>query len=110
MASLETLRVRWWQFVAARKSKHGRYADALETLAKVIRAQPNRALPFAQLGSCLFKLNRTEEARDAYERALQIVPDYADAHAFLALSTPILAATRKPLHPLIGRFESSLVC
>src|SRR5258705_518067 len=83
---LARMKVRWWLFIAGRKRKHEHYAEALKILHKVIAAQPNRALAFLQAGFCLAKLNRYEEALHSYERALQIAPNYGEAHAYIGLA------------------------
>jgi tetratricopeptide (TPR) repeat protein len=83
---LARAKVRWWLFVVRRKRKQGRYAEALEILHKVIAAQPSRALAFVQAGFCLTKLNRYEEALKSCQRALQLAPNYGDAHAHLGLA------------------------
>ena len=69
---LNSVKVRWWLFMVARKRKNEQYAEALGILHKVIAIQPQRALAFVQAGYCLTKLNRPEEALHSCEKALQI--------------------------------------
>jgi tetratricopeptide (TPR) repeat protein len=83
---LATVKVRWWLFIARRKRKHEQYAEALEVLHKVIAVQPQRALAFVQAGHCLAKLNRQGEALRSYARALEIAPNYGEAHAYMGLT------------------------
>ena len=83
---LARMKVRWWLFIVRRKRKHEQYAEALEVLYKVIAVLPQRALAFVQAGFCLAKLNRHEEALRSYARALEIAPNYGEAHAYIGLA------------------------
>ena len=83
---LARVKVRWWLFIAGRERKNEHYAGALEVLHKVIAVQPQRALAFVQAGYCLAKLNRHGEALHSYARALEIAPNYGEAHAYVGLA------------------------
>jgi tetratricopeptide (TPR) repeat protein len=97
---LARAKVRWWLFIVRRKRKHGRYAEALAILQKVIAAQPGRALAFLQAGFCLTKLHRYEEALESYERAFQVAPNYGDAHAYAGLAYHELGRNREAFESL----------
>ena len=106
---LASAKVRWWLFVAERKRKRGRYAEALEFLQKVIIAQPNRALAILQAGICSTRLGRYEEALNFYERALQVAPLYGDAHAYSSHAYHKLERDQEAFDPLTAQSESNLV-
>src|SRR5579863_1352975 len=97
---LARIKVRWWLFIVGRKHKRELYAEALELLHKVIAAQPERALAFAQAGYCLSKLNRHEEALRSYARALEISPNYGEAHAYMGITYYDLERYREALESL----------
>lgn len=97
---LATVKVRWWLFIVGRKRKHEQYAEALEVLHKVIVAQPQRALAFVQAGYCLAKLSRHEEAFRSYARALEIAPNYGEAHAYMGITYYDLERYREALESL----------
>ncbi len=94
------MKVRWWLFIVGRKRKHEQYAEALEVLHKVIAAQPQRALAFVQAEYSLAKLNRHEEASRSYARALEIAPNYGEAHAYMGLTYHDLGLYREALESL----------
>jgi tetratricopeptide (TPR) repeat protein len=94
------VKIRWWMFIAGRKRKYEQYAEALEVLHKVIAAQPQRALAFVQAGYCLAKLNRHEEAFRSYARALEIAPNYGEAHAYMGITYYDLERYRESLESL----------
>ena len=85
---LNSLKVRWWLFLVERKRKDEQYAEALQILHKVIAKQPQRALAFVQSGYCLIKLHRPEEALHSCEKALQVAPNYGEAHAYMGTRLP----------------------
>jgi tetratricopeptide (TPR) repeat protein len=60
-------------------------------------ADPEYALAFFDLGNVLDEQQRLAEAIVAYERALKLVPQYADAHYNLALAYERLKEPRKAL-------------
>ena len=53
---------------------------------RATESDPDYALAFFDLGNVLDELQKVEEAVAAYERALKLVPRYADAHYNLALA------------------------
>jgi len=83
---LTSLKIKWWFFRADLDHKRGRHERALINLEKIIGSDPRRALAFVRAGYCLNHLNRSVEALPFYERALQLVPTYADAHANLSFA------------------------
>jgi len=60
-------------------------------------ADPEYALAFFDLGNVLDEQQRMDEAIAAYERALVLVPQYADAHYNLALAYERMQEPRKAL-------------
>lgn len=62
----------------------GRYDDALRFLESVSARMPPHPLLLFTRGQVLRFLGRLDEAADAYERCLQLRPDFADAHWAIA--------------------------
>lgn len=60
-------------------------------------ADSEYALAFFDLGNVLDELQRLPEAIDAYERALELVPSYADVHYNLALAYERRGESRRAL-------------
>ncbi len=60
------------------------YELAVNAFRQAVAAQPTDAGSFTHLGQCLHTLGKTEEAKDAYERAIQVNPSEGDAHRGLA--------------------------
>ena len=69
--------------------------------------QPQYATAFAKLGYCLAAVGRQRDALDAYERALQIRPDFSDVHAHLSLALERLGDTQTASEYLERAFRSS---
>lgn len=63
--------------------QQGKYQEAQPNLERAAELLPDDAELQYLLGQNLEKLNRFPEARAAYEKALAIKPDYADAQAAL---------------------------
>lgn len=57
----------------------GRIGEAAALYRHLIEQQPNSAILWTNLGNAESKLGASQEAEDAYRRALQISPDYRDA-------------------------------
>lgn len=55
-----------------------RWAEAAEAYREILRRRPGRAGVWVQLGHCLARLNRPQEALDAYYSADRLRPDHAD--------------------------------
>lgn len=67
-------------YAAAEKLiKEWKYADAIPLLEKVIKAEPENADAYNQMGYAYRKLNKLPEARSHYARALSIAPDHKGA-------------------------------
>jgi tetratricopeptide (TPR) repeat protein len=112
MESLLTkLRCKWRLFCAKKKYEALRYEEALELVQKVVKAQSRPALALLRAGSCLRGLRRYDEAIDCYERALQIVPNYGEAHAYLSLVLVDLGRNHEALESINRaiRIKPSLV-
>lgn len=62
------------------------YARAEEMYRRATVADPRYALAFFDLGNVLDELKRLQDAIVAYQQAIRILPDYADAHYNLALA------------------------
>jgi protein O-GlcNAc transferase len=102
---LTTIKIKWWLFVATRKRRHGNYDEALEILQKITKARPDSEFAFVLAAACVAKLDRYVEALDFYERALQLAPDYGDAHAHLSLTLRALGRNQEALYSLNGAFR-----
>jgi tetratricopeptide (TPR) repeat protein len=57
----------------------GRYAEALEDLARVLEADPDRAEAWVFRAASLRHLDRVDQASPAVDRALRLTPDNAEA-------------------------------
>jgi Tetratricopeptide repeat len=55
--------------------KAARYQASVDWLNMTIRLDPKRAVAYLNLGDALAKLNRNPEARDAYEKYLELAPN-----------------------------------
>ncbi|KWI40383.1 tetratricopeptide repeat protein [Burkholderia stagnalis] len=78
----------WFTRGRVRLETH-RYDDALADFTRVIAASPRDKLTHFHRGNALRALRRHDEARQAYADAIDIDPDYVQAHcmrAFLCLS------------------------
>jgi tetratricopeptide (TPR) repeat protein len=60
-------------------------AEAAKQLSAVLKRQPDNALAMFRLGRVLGDLGRLDESIDYLARSVEAMPDYADAHAYLAL-------------------------
>jgi tetratricopeptide (TPR) repeat protein len=61
------------------------WETGLSGMRQVIQLNPRSYQAHNNMGICLLKLNRGEEAREAFRKALEIHPDYAPAKRNLAL-------------------------
>jgi tetratricopeptide (TPR) repeat protein len=64
--------------------QEGRYVEALVELRQVLKADPKNPYAFHYLGVAFFETAEREAARDAYEAALRIAPDYLGARVALS--------------------------
>ena len=61
-----------------------RYAEALVQLREVIRRDPNNPYAYNLLGVAFFELGQREAARDAYQAAVRVSPEYLGARVALS--------------------------
>ncbi|MGH9809981.1 MAG: tetratricopeptide repeat protein, partial [Terriglobia bacterium] len=57
----------------------GRSADAIDDFRSVVEANPDHKLAWYRLGHVLINLGRREEGQAAFDRAIALDPDYAEA-------------------------------
>ncbi|HXE79438.1 MAG TPA: FG-GAP-like repeat-containing protein [Vicinamibacterales bacterium] len=81
----------------------GLHAAAVEAFERAAQANP-RASTLYRLGTLLARSGETDRARTAYERALQLQPDLAEAHNDLGT----LLAREGDLEGAIARFRAAL--
>jgi tetratricopeptide (TPR) repeat protein len=74
------------------------WEPALERLRDAIQADPGNAYAYHYVGTALFELGKLEPAKDAFEAAVKLAPDYRGARVGLA----------HVLHRL-GRAEEAIV-
>ena len=72
----------------------GQFADAIKEFQEALRIDPNFVTPaggtsaylvYYVMGQSYVKMEKPKEAIDAYQNALKLLPDYADAHFGLGL-------------------------
>lgn len=63
----------------------GKHDEAVAALERAVKASPNQPLFFNQLGISYRHAGKFTKAREAYETALALDPDYADAHLNLGV-------------------------
>lgn len=81
---LRNLKIKWLLFRGKRERKRRRAAEAIRYFEQILAIDPQRVVATAQIGCCLYDLQRYDEAVDVFQGALQRAPDYAEAHAHLA--------------------------
>ncbi|MGI9625648.1 MAG: tetratricopeptide repeat protein [Longimicrobiales bacterium] len=72
--------------VASVLRRQGRWEESLEHFNRSIEANPRSANHYHNAGVTLVAMRRFEEARDAFEVALGLLPDFATAARFYALT------------------------
>jgi tetratricopeptide (TPR) repeat protein len=80
------IKARWYQFLGRLRLRSHQTTLALEVFRKVAEQKPSDLHIAIQIGWCLYKLEDYQASIDKYEWALQQRPDYASAHASLALA------------------------
>jgi Tfp pilus assembly protein PilF len=83
----------------------GKNAEALEALRRAVAIDPTIPAAWSNLGNEFSILQQFEEAIDAYQRALKLNPDFADAQLDLGSALQETAAT---LDPPIAAFERAI--
>jgi len=73
-----------WNNLGIILQESGRHADSVECLERVAQLQPNSPEALNNLGNAYTGVNRLDEARQHYVRALALRGDYAEAHSNLA--------------------------
>lgn len=70
---------------AATQMSAGQYAQAVQTLKKVMARDASNADAHAYIGQCYYHLGMTEDARKSLERALMANPRHMGAHLYIGL-------------------------
>ncbi len=78
-----------------------KYDDALKTLSQAAEANPESALTQNYLGVTLSQKGMRKQAERAFRKAIQIDPNYAEAHYNLA----VLYARQEPAFPALARYH-----
>ncbi|MGN6660599.1 MAG: tetratricopeptide repeat protein [Achromobacter mucicolens] len=73
-----------WNNLGIILQESGRHADSVECLERVAQLQPHSPEALNNLGNAYTGVNRLDEARQHYVRALALRGDYAEAHSNLA--------------------------
>ncbi|MEI6414957.1 MAG: protein arginine N-methyltransferase, partial [Pseudomonadota bacterium] len=84
-----------WSYLAAALYEHGDFkdsTDAVTQLQHTIAAKPNDAHAYYNLGMAFLKQNQYQDAVAAYQRAVEIDPNYVAAHWDMAF--PLLGLGR----------------
>ena len=63
----------------------GQYEIAVSLITQAIQIDSTKPLFFTNPGNAFQKQGKLEESAQAYQKAIQIQPDYADAHFNLAM-------------------------
>lgn len=71
--------------IAETQMSAGQYAQAVQTLKKVMTRDPSNADAHTYIGQCYFHLGMTEDARKSLERALMGNPRHMGAHLYIGL-------------------------
>jgi tetratricopeptide (TPR) repeat protein len=66
------------------KQAHRNYPESVELANKVIAAHPDFASAYRVLGYALFNTGQPSQSLDAYKKAVEIDPNYGEAHYALA--------------------------
>jgi tetratricopeptide (TPR) repeat protein len=70
-----------WKLLGGILQRQGK--DALPTLQKAVKLNPDDAVAHLNLGDALKNLGRFDQAAASYQRAIQLDPDYAEAYCNL---------------------------
>ena len=68
---------------AQKLQEAGRYQAASESYEKVVKAAPEYAEAWSNLGYTYRKQGHFEKAIEAYQEAIRLAPDLAEAHEYL---------------------------
>jgi tetratricopeptide (TPR) repeat protein len=78
---------------------NGQFEMAIESIKKLNEAYPNVPLLFNLIGACYKELGQLEGSARMFENAINIKPDYAEAHFNLGVT-----------YKLLGRDDSAIEC
>ena len=81
----------------AYRLRQKRYEAAFACYREIAEGEPENAIAFCLAGYCLVELGRGQEAVAMLDRALQIRPDYSDAHSQLSRALDQLGETEAAL-------------
>ena len=65
---------------------NGQVQEALDSVGDLIKDYPNEAILYNISGACYASLGQLDSSVKRYEKAIDIKPDYADAHNNLAIT------------------------
>lgn len=82
---------------AFREERLGNLTQALQYLAQAEKLAPDDATIVTAIGNCLSKAGRPKLARNAFHRAIVLVPTYAPAHQGLGVTLTALRETESAL-------------
>ena len=81
--------------LATLRAREERYEEALVQYRKLVEIGHAGAQTYANMGVVLYHLNRPEEARRSFERALSLDPDHATARAGLEQMQTVLRSQER---------------
>src|ERR1700741_2869033 len=91
------VKTKWWYWCARTQARRENFRSAFSYIQRVLDFRPENVHMLCYAGYCLHEQGQYEEATKLYDRALQIKPDCAYAHAQLGR---ILLHMQKPKEAL----------
>src|SRR5262249_43858956 len=89
------LQIKWWLFCGRREMARKRPAEAIRNFEKPLAIDPLPVIALAQIGPCLYDLEKYDESLETFRRAIERAPNYADVHARLGLTYMQLGRNRE---------------